>query len=425
MVQAAQVSARGELRVCPACGAVAPVGVAQCGACGEALGLRGVAAALPLPGRAWARVEVTLPCPRCSAPVFPRVDDIEGAVTCARCGEASAVEPATWDEVVQLAHAAVDLSQPDPRGENAELGGWNPFADVGLRTSLEALPNDRITPQSRVALRVGPGAPLCARCRVPLALHFFHNGRQATECPSCGDREAFAVPPELARRVPALRAVVGFPPHAATAAGRVEPWWVLVEGPSAMRALVVSQKADAERQAAERAQWEAWQLQERERQEREAQLAAASAERSRQERERQEREARTAAERDRAARELRDAGAQLQATQRALDEANQQLETSRAQLARERQTFDAMRSSEASQSAQAMEQARQESAWHLEQARGAMAQREAEWKAREAALQAAQAAQAKRHRLRWGIAIALWLLVAIGVAADIALAFNR
>lgn len=425
MVQGASIATRNEVRVCPACGAVAPVGLAQCGACGEALGLRGISCALPLPGRPWARVEVTLPCPRCSAPVAPRPDDIDGVITCARCGESSGVDAATWDEVVHLAHAAVDLSHPDFVGQNAALGAWNPFADVGLGASCATIPNERITPQARLAMRVGPGAPLCPRCHTGLSVHFLHNGRQTTECPSCGDREAFALPPGLASRAPALRALVSFSPHASSAAGRVEPWWILVDGPSAMRALVVTQRETAEREAAERAQWEAWQLQERERQEREAQLEAASAKRAQAERERQAREARTAAERERLDRELRETRGQLDATQRVLEETRAQLEQSLAQRAQDRQQYESMLAGERAAAAQEVGRAQQEGAYNVEQARAMMAQREAGWQAHDAKQKQEIAEQARRHKRRWGVAIALWVIVLLAVAADLALALRR
>jgi hypothetical protein len=421
MVPGSQSAQRNEVRVCPACGAVAPVGLAQCGACGEALGLRGVPCACALPGRPWARVEVTLPCPRCSAPVNPRPDAVDGVITCGRCGESSAVEPAVWDEVVHFAHAAVDLAHPDFYGQNAPLGEWNPFAALGLRTSCETLPSERVSPQSRLSLRLGPGAPLCGRCHTALSIHFLHNGRQSTECPSCGDREAFALPPGLAARTPALRALVSFSPHAATAAGRVEPWWLLIDGPSAMRSLVVAQRAESERAESERAQWEAWQLQERERLEREAQLEAASAKRAQEERDRQAREARAATDIARMSQELRALRGQFESSERALAEARMQLQQAQTQVESERQTAEAR----VAQERQITERTRQEGAYYLEQARGEHAQREGGWRAHEAKLREESAAQEKRHKTRWRVAIALWVLFFLVVAADLALAFAR
>ncbi|MEZ4393499.1 MAG: hypothetical protein R3A48_20715 [Polyangiales bacterium] len=421
MVMAAQGNTRNEIRVCPNCGAVAPTGLAQCGACGEALGLRGLPSACALPGRPWARVEVVLPCPRCSSAMHPRPEAIDGAVTCPRCNESSSIDVSTWDEVIQLAHAVVDLSFPDLLGQNAPLGAWNPFGEVGATQSCIDLPSERVTPQSRVALRVGPGAPLCPRCRAVLSVHFLHNGRQTTECPSCGDREAFALPQGLASRAPALRALLGFSPHAASASGRVEPWWVLLDGPSTMREVVIAQRAEAERAEAERAQWQAWELQERERKEREAQLEAASARRAQEERERKAREARAAAESARMGQELQQANARAEALEASLNEARARVEQLTAQ------SLDARASAESQRlaAAQELERVRQEGAYHLDQARLSMAQRDASWQAQESKLREEMAAQSKRFKLRWGIAIALWLLVAIGVAADLALAFGR
>lgn len=421
MVMAAQGNARNEIRVCPNCGAVAPTGLAQCGACGEALGLRGLSCACALPGRPWARVEVVLPCPHCSAGIQPRPDAIDGVVVCPRCNESSSIDIQTWDEVMHLAHAAVDLSHPDFLGQNAPLGAWNPFAEVGVTQSCIDLPSARITPQSRVALRVGPGAPLCPRCHAALSVHFLHNGRQTTECPSCGDREAFALPAGLASRTSSLRAVLGFSPHAASASGRVEPWWILLDGPSSMRAMVIQQRSEAERAEAEYAQRQAWELQERERLEREAQLEAASARRAQEERDRKAREARAAAESARIAQQLQQASAQSESLQRELNEARARIEQLTAQAMESRKAAEAQRFS----SAQELERVRQEGAYHLDQAHVSMAQRDAHWQAQDAKLREEMEAQAKRFKLRWRIAIALWILVAIGVAADLAIAVGR
>ncbi len=421
MVMAGQVATRNEIRVCPGCGAVAPAGLAQCGACGEALGLRGLACAPPLPGRPWARVEVVLPCPHCSAAMHPRPDAIDGAVTCGRCNESSTIDLSTWDEVVQLAHAAVDLSNPDLLGQNAPLGAWNPFAEVGATASCIDLPNERITPQSRIALRVGPGAPLCPRCRAALSVHFLHNGRQTTECPSCGDREAFGVPPGLAARAPALRALLGFSPHGAAAAGRVEPWWILVDGPSSMRALVVTQRAEAERAESERAQWQAWELQERERREREAQLEAASAKRAQEERDRKARESHAAAETARLTRELQEAQSRAKALETTLIEARSRIEQTNAMILQDRQAFEAQRAV----TAQEMDRVRHDGAQQLDQARVAMAQRDASWQAQDAKLRAEMEAQAKRFKTRWRVVMLLWLIVFVAVAADLALALAK
>lgn len=412
---AQQPAGQSQIRVCPGCGSIAPA-TAQCGLCGEALGVRGHTVATPLPGRPWVRVDLTIPCARCGMEVSPRPDAIEQGAVCPHCTERFAIDSSHWDEALHMAHAVVDLAQPDLLGANAPLGAWNPFADVGAAQPYAQLPSERVPMQSRFVVRAGPGALLCARCRTPVIVRFLPQGRQTTECPHCNDRDAFSLPSSVALRLPALRALMAFtaPPLPGR---RPEAWWALFEGPSTLRALVENQKNESDRQVAERAAWEAWQLQERERMEREAQLEAASAERQRQERERRERESRLQGDRERLDHELREATSQLTKTRQALEEAQRQRDASRREL--EQSTAQMQQSHRAE-----MERFQYEANAAMEQTRFTMSQREASWQAIDQRRQQEMADLTRRHKRRWTVAIVLWVIFFGAVAADIAVALG-
>ncbi len=426
MVQSAQPAGAAQpgndLRVCVRCGIIAPGGVARCAVCDEALGVRGHTVQCLLPGRPWARVELVLPCAHCGQEFPPRPEALEGPAVCPHCQQATHVEPAWWDEAVHLAHAVVDLAHPDFTRQNEALGSYNPFADVGLREPFANLPSERLPMQSPMRLRVGPGAPLCLRCGTPVVVRVLTQGRQTTECPQCGDRDAYAVPRSLVGRIPALRALLGFATESAAAQGRIEPWWLLLEGPSTLRPLVATQKDTAEKQAAERAAWEAWNLQERERQEREARLQAAQAEREAAERARSDKAARERAERENLERGHRDMQGQLAAARARIEELERTLQATEAHAEEVKRGLEQSVAA-AHEAHRADAERMHHEAWSQgEQARGMMAQQESQWRAQDQRRQQELEAQAQRHTKRWRIAIGLWVLFFVAVAADLLLA---
>ena len=426
MVQPAAPSgapaASNELRVCVRCGIIALNGQARCHICTEPMGVRGHMVQCLLPGRPWARLELVLPCPHCGVEFAPRPDAIESAAYCPGCQQPTVIEPAWWDEAVHLAHAVVDLAHPDFHQQNAALGVFNPFADVGLSQPCADLPSDRVPMQSMFRLRVGPGAPPCLRCGSPLIVRVLTQGRQTTECPQCGDREAFALPLSLVGRVPAIRALIGFAPEAAAAQGRVEPWWLLMEGPSTLRPLVQAQKDQAEKEAADRVAWEAWNLQERERLEREARLQQAQAEREAADRSKQDKAAREKAEREKADRVARETAAALKDTQAQLEQAQRALQDAQSRAAQAQQSMEqALQTAQGAHHAD-VERMQQEAWTQGEQLRGMLAQQEAMWRAQDAKRQQELAELTRKHTVRWRIAIGLWVVFFVAVVADLLLA---
>lgn len=417
-------AAGNELRVCVRCGIIALNGQARCALCHEPMGVRGHMVQPLLPGRPWARLEMVLPCAHCGVEFSPRPEAVESAAHCPSCQQPTVVEPAWWDEAVHLAHAVVDLAHPDFHHQNASLGAFNPFAEVGLSQPCADLPSERVPMQSPLRLRVGPGAPPCLRCGSPLVVRVLTQGRQTTECPQCGDREAFALPLSLVGRVPAIRALIGFAPDTAAAQGRVEPWWLLMEGPSTLRPLVQAQKEQADKDAADRAAWEAWNLQERERLEREARLQQAQAEREAADRGRQEKAARERAERERADRAARETAAALKDTQGQLAEAQRALQDAQSRAAQMQQSME--QAVQAAQEAHRADVERlQHDAWtQSEQLRGMMAQQESMWRAQDAKRQQEATELTRRHTVRWRVAVGLWAVFFVAVAVDLLLALK-
>lgn len=411
----------GELRVCPICGAVAPAGAPHCALCRGALGVRVKPVALPMPGRAWARLEVSLPCQRCGATVLARPESLDAPLPCAHCGHSNAVELGWWHEALHYAHAAADLSAPDDADRDA-LGPYNPFYALGDTAAALDLPSDRLPSSTPLRLRVGIGSPLCPRCASPVLVRSLRGGRSTAECTGCGEREAFALTEALASQTPALRAVVAYGAEAAAAQGRVEPWWLLFEGPSTLRPLVIAERERYLREEAEREAWAQYNLQERERQEREAQLAEAQRQREEAEQQRSERARQERAERERLHNDLKTTHAQLdeeRGQRQRAEEVRQRLEGD-LRTAREQFVHDRTRLQQEAQAG--VEAARREAWQQMEQMRAHMAQGDAAWQARVAKLEADASAMAKRHKKRWAIAVVLWVIFFLVLAADVFLA---
>lgn len=409
-----------EIRVCPVCGVAAPGAAGQCEVCQSPLGVRGHTVPNLLPGRPWARLELTVPCPRCATVLAPSPSAIDEGLSCHACGERTLLDVAWWDEVVHLAHAVVDLGHPDYFGTNAALGAFNPFAEVGQSLATARLPSERVPLQSTMQMRCGAGAPLCTRCASPVTLRMLSQGRSSAECQRCGEREAFALPQSLAARVVPLRVLLYFA-QGQPVPGRIEPWWLLLEGTSSMRPMVQQQQEQSEQEAANQAAWAAWNLQERERQERELRLQEAQAQRGEADRQRREREAREKAEHERLTRTLRE-------TQQRLDETAQALETARREADETRrgleQSLQESRDAHQADVHRLQQESWQQGQYFQQQAQ----QREAQSQTRDAQQRQAHAealaALQKKHKTRIIIAVVMWLLVFALVGVDVMLSLK-
>jgi hypothetical protein len=305
-----------------------------------------------------------------------------------------------------MAHATADLSFPDFQGMNAPLGVYNPFAQVGVRESYAEFPNATLPSQTPLRLKLGPGAPLCPRCRNPVAVRFSAPGRLTAQCGRCNDREAFSTPDVLMQRVPALRALLVYPVENMASQGRVEPWWMLLDGLSYLRPMVQEQKAQAERADAERLAWEAWNRQERERQEAEA-------------RARREQEARERAEREREERERREHEVREQFEQ-ALREARRELQAERAE--KERLQAELARLQEFHQ--RECERFNRELWERGEQERAAREREVADTRQRFDELVRTRDAREKTLKRRVVLLGVLWVLLAVGLVADLVVAWK-
>lgn len=398
---------QGELRVCPECGAIAPTERSRCPVCDTALGPLCPAVPCPLPARAWARGEFTLPCAACATVIPLRPDSVGAPVACNHCGHVTEVDTGWWDEALHMAHAAVDLSLPDFQGMNAPLGAYNPFAQVGSREAFAELPGTAIPSQSPLRLRVGPGAPLCPRCRNPVTVRFNAPGRLTAQCARCGDREAFSVPDVMMQRFPAMRALIAYAPENAAAAGRVEPWWMLIEGLSYMRPMVQEQKSQAERAMAEQNAWQTWQQQERDRQEREAQERGVREAQEHADRERREREAQERADRERQEREGREAREDAEREKAGREIAEREL----AEL----RTFHAAE----------MDRLQRDAWQRSENERMLREQQSAGERERAAHVAHEHTVALKKSRTRWIVAMVLWAMFFVAVLGDLAIYITK
>jgi hypothetical protein len=399
---------QNDARICAECGAIAATESARCNVCGTAYGPLTPTVPCPVPGRLWARVEIVLPCERCQTPLAQRPETVGVPAPCTHCGHSNTLDMGFWDEALHAIHAVVDLSFPDFQGMNAPLGAHNPFASLGLRESSVDLPNEMLPSQSPLRMRVSPGAPLCQRCRNPVSVRTTGPGRVTSHCARCDDREAFSVPDVVSARFPSLRALVAFAPEAALAQGRIEPWWLLIDGLSYMRTVVQNNKAEYERANAEHVARAQWEQQDRENREREARLRAEQSEKDRIEREKREREAHTNAER-----------AQLESD---LVAARTWAERERIERERLQSELQQLKESHAEQVAQFQQGAWQQS----EQMRVAHEQAlttERQQRAAEAKTYEEKDASARK---RFKLSMALWAVLFLAVLGDLAIFFlNR
>lgn len=113
--------------------------------------------------------------------------------------------------ILQFAHDVADLSGPEPEGLAPHplvwIGGDNPHAGVGLS---HAFGRDVSNETAAIGLSVqaAPGHPVCHSCEVPVEAALRGRGACATRCPRCGDQATYEVPHAALALSPALVAAV-------------------------------------------------------------------------------------------------------------------------------------------------------------------------------------------------------------------------
>lgn len=311
------------MRVCASCGLVAPLVTPACAGCGSELGSGSLEAEGGTPTARWAQVRCDIECRVCGRRAPQNHVDADGVIGCALCSTEQAFDATAWRALFDEAHAIVDLSAPAPepveaaaehageaprgRRRRDRFAEENPYRDVRVRSADRAWEQARSGTKNPLRARIGPGHPLCGRCRGPLSIASPEPRVLVTACSSCDEQATYASPAPLAALCPELvgliapehrtdhPSVAGRPsrdggavpiqcpscgagltlegrPHLVTcayckttaripakllreAAGepRIEPFWALLRGPSKAR-VAIERRLEAEREQAKRAE---------------------------------------------------------------------------------------------------------------------------------------------------------------------------
>lgn len=164
------------LRVCPACGTIAPTERAACSQCEGSLQAPLMVSASDSPLEC-ARVVVEMACGACG--LFFPVDGLpdDDTVECSHCDLRQAVGAARWEAFVRTAHEVVDLARSAHHASK-----FNPYRDLGVARSSHLFEDE----PKAVKLRawISPGHPVCTRCHSALAVAA-EQGALRVECPRC------------------------------------------------------------------------------------------------------------------------------------------------------------------------------------------------------------------------------------------------
>src|SRR5258708_29240019 len=132
--------------VCGSCGIIAPRRSASCARCGASFAERPMGAPrIDAGGGYWVAVSCTFQCRSCGFAAPLDQLDIDGSVECAYCGLRQTFDPSTWTDALEFAHAAGDLSGPEPAGRQpAPRGGIG--ADTSYPAARETVPPSELRP---------------------------------------------------------------------------------------------------------------------------------------------------------------------------------------------------------------------------------------------------------------------------------------
>lgn len=223
-----------DMQLCAACGVVRAPGKSHCAHCKAEHGPG--ALVVPRPDdRFWVCIECTFRCRMCGFVVPLNHLDMDGGVSCARCGLEQAFEVRGWVDALRHAHAVGELF-----GERAE-GIDDAMEEVGVRRTSLALD---VGGGNAFRTTSSPGHPLCESCHAPVDVAPEGDGRVAVSCKACGASAAYVVP-AAARKMTkgALEAVIATEHRADRAPVKVDqtPGAVAVRCPSCNASLPASE----------------------------------------------------------------------------------------------------------------------------------------------------------------------------------------
>ncbi len=204
------------LKTCPTCGVVAPTAMRHCRVCdGDLADRREVPPNAD--GTFWVAVRAHFQCRSCGHLSPLNQLDMDGTVQCGHCGLEQAFDVGSWDEALAHAHACGDLAGPAQEGRHPHprisMMGDNPMARLGVDQALREHTQTGMVERDGMilsrSLRVdsGSGHPPCDACGEPLD-HAHRNGKVSTRCTRCGATTACELPPGAADRCDGLRGVL-------------------------------------------------------------------------------------------------------------------------------------------------------------------------------------------------------------------------
>ena len=201
--------------LCASCGVVRLDRATSCAHCKAAH--PSTALTLPRPeDRFWVCLECTFQCRMCGFVVPLNHLDMDGGVSCARCGLEQAFEVRGWVDALRSAHAVGELS-----GAKAGTVDVDPeIAKVlATRTSITL----EVPGANAFRATSSPGHPLCESCHAPVDVAPGTDGRVTVSCKACGASAVYVVP-AAARKMTkgALEAVIAVEHRADRAAVKVE-----------------------------------------------------------------------------------------------------------------------------------------------------------------------------------------------------------
>jgi len=190
------------MELCERCGRVAPGELEACQACGAKFGRR--TGSTYDPELSWAAVRCQFQCRSCGH--LSPLDhlDVDGSVSCRRCGLEQAYAVDSWRQALGHAHAVADLAGPDPEGRRPHprlsIAADNPFKQVGVSATEAGHQQSGQADAGGVSvpntLRVfaAPGQPLCSSCHEPLSLDVKGPGTIELGCGGCNTRPRYELP---------------------------------------------------------------------------------------------------------------------------------------------------------------------------------------------------------------------------------------
>lgn len=196
----------GMMPICGGCGALTASDRSGCMLCGASYTLKKLVPTFT-DGRYFTRIVAHFLCRSCGQRSPLNALDVDGMVTCTRCGLTQAYDVSVWSEALETAHGVSDLAFPKPDGRFANAGD-PPVADhaaaaVGKSRSALTFDASSVTMDGAVmrtrsiSLEAAPGHPLCETCHAPLFARL-ESGQLRIGCETCNTVMRYGLPTPVA-----------------------------------------------------------------------------------------------------------------------------------------------------------------------------------------------------------------------------------